>query len=74
MQGACCSFLLQVLFNLHLAVPLGLGIYHTCKQRIAAHFSNLEEDEDRFRHDAKMQTTNQIESKTIGKNSNNREQ
>jgi hypothetical protein len=55
-------------------VPLGLGIYHTCIQWIATHLSNLKEDENWFRHDAKVQTVNKIESKTIGKSSNNREQ
>jgi hypothetical protein len=34
----------------------------------------LKEDEDRFRHDAKVQTANKIERRTIGKSSNSREQ
>ncbi|CAK9256933.1 unnamed protein product [Sphagnum jensenii] len=48
--------------------------YHTCIQRIAAPLSDLKADEDRFRHDAKVQTANKIESRTSGKSSNSREQ
>ncbi|CAM6018272.1 unnamed protein product [Sphagnum balticum] len=64
----------NVLSNLHPAVPLGLGRYHTCIQRIAADLSDLKEDENRFRYDAKVQTASKIESRTIGKSSNSREQ
>jgi hypothetical protein len=34
----------------------------------------LKEDENRFRHDAKVQTANKTESRTIGKSSDSREQ
>jgi hypothetical protein len=33
----------------------------------------LKEDEELFRHDAKVQTANKIESRTIGKSNNSRE-
>ncbi len=66
--------MLQVLSNLHPAVPLGLGSYHTCIQRIAVHLSDLKEDKNQFRHDVKVQTTNKIETRTIIKSSIKREQ